>query len=155
MTRTRLPARSTVPSTTASTFSSPAIAPSDLRVPLYDITEVREITRNLPIFARSVMSSSVMPSTKYSCCGSLERFSSGRIAIERIGESDSPARTRRRPIPQASTASAITMATPKTTRRRALDLTGGDWGPGVASDCRASAAVGAAGWETITRPTKR
>src|SRR5947207_6658829 len=63
------------------------------------------MTRNSPIFAKSVMSSSVMPSTKYSCCGSLERFNSGRMAIERIGESEPPARTRR-PIPHANTATA-------------------------------------------------
>ena len=33
-----------------------------------------------PIFARSVMRISVMPSTRYSCCGSPERFANARTA---------------------------------------------------------------------------
>jgi hypothetical protein len=53
-----------------------------LRVPLYCITDVREITRSDPIFARVVISSSVIPSAKYSCEGSPERFSSGNTAME-------------------------------------------------------------------------
>jgi len=62
--RTWLPERSTVPSTTASTFSSRAICGSGLCAPLYTITEVREITLKALICARSVINSSVMPSAK-------------------------------------------------------------------------------------------
>ena len=62
--RTWSPERSTVPSTTASTFSSRAICGRGLRAPLYTITEVREITRRALIWAKSVINSSVMPSAK-------------------------------------------------------------------------------------------
>ena len=52
------------------------------------------------IFARSVISSSVMPSAKYSCAGSPERFSSGSTAIERIAGARAPTgdHTELRPI---------------------------------------------------------
>ena len=40
--------------------------------------------------ARSAMSCSVMPSAKYSCSGSPDRFSSGRTATDRIWPSDAP-----------------------------------------------------------------
>src|SRR6476659_6875548 len=40
------------------------------------------MTRNLPNAPSSVISSSVMPSAKYSCDGSPERFSKGRTAME-------------------------------------------------------------------------
>ena len=49
------------------------------------MTEVRETTRRLGIRASSVMSSSVMPSAKYSWEGSPERLSRGRTARERMG----------------------------------------------------------------------
>src|SRR5918993_5136340 len=40
------------------------------------------MTRSSPIRARSPIRASVIPSAKYSCAGSPERFSSGRTAIE-------------------------------------------------------------------------
>ena len=80
--RTRLPERRIVPSTTASTFSLGAISLSGFRVPLYCITEVREITRSAPTLPSSVITSSVIPSAKYSCSLSPERFSSGSTANE-------------------------------------------------------------------------
>jgi hypothetical protein len=62
--RTRSPERNTLPSTTASTFSSAAICANGLRTPLYVITEVREITRNALICPRLLINSSVIPSAK-------------------------------------------------------------------------------------------
>jgi len=61
-----------------------AISGSDLSVPLYRITEVREITRKAFILAKSAMSASVIPSEKYSCWGSFERSSKGTTAIDWI-----------------------------------------------------------------------
>ena len=49
------------------------------------MTEVREITFSDPIFARSAIRVSVMPSAKYSWSASPDRFSRGRTAIDRIG----------------------------------------------------------------------
>ncbi len=72
----------------ASTFSSFAISGSGFRAFRYCMTEVREITRSPPILARSVMSCSVMPSAKYSCSGSPDRFSSGKTATDRIWPED-------------------------------------------------------------------
>jgi hypothetical protein len=76
--RTRLPARTTEPSTTASTLSSLAISGVGGRcAPLNCITEPREITRSALTVARSVVRSSVIPSAKYSWFGSPEKLSSG------------------------------------------------------------------------------
>jgi hypothetical protein len=46
------------------------------------MTEVREITRREDIFANSVINSAVIPSAKYSCSESPDRFSSGSTASE-------------------------------------------------------------------------
>jgi hypothetical protein len=54
-------------------------------VPRYCITEVREVIRTPPIFARSVISASVRLSAKYCCSGSRERLSSGMTARAEIG----------------------------------------------------------------------
>ena len=54
-----------------------AMSGSERREPLSAMTEVRETTRRLGIRASSVMSSSVMPSAKYSWEGSPERFCRG------------------------------------------------------------------------------
>ena len=62
--RTRSPERCTEPSSTASTFSALAMSLSDLPERLYCIDDVREITRSARIFARSLISRSVMPSAK-------------------------------------------------------------------------------------------
>src|ERR1039457_3099820 len=67
----------------ASTFSSRAITGSGLFLtPLYVIADVREITFNASIFAREFISSSVMPSAKYSWAGSLEGLSNGKTASD-------------------------------------------------------------------------
>jgi hypothetical protein len=49
------------------------------------IIEVREMTRRSPRVERRAVTASVMPSTKYSCCGSFEKFARGRTAMDRIG----------------------------------------------------------------------
>src|SRR6266536_405047 len=48
------------------------------------MAEVREMTRKAPIFARSPIRASVIPSTKYSCAGSPERFCNGKTTIDAI-----------------------------------------------------------------------
>ena len=69
----------------ASTSSWRAMSGSGRREPFSAMTEVRETTRRLGIRASSVMSSSVMPSAKYSCEESPERLTRGRTARERMG----------------------------------------------------------------------
>src|SRR5262249_20678285 len=69
---------------TASTFNSRAISGSGFRAPLYLITEVREITRSELILAKLAISSSVIPSAKYSCSGSREKLSRGSTAKDRM-----------------------------------------------------------------------
>src|SRR3954463_11539976 len=46
--------------------------------------EVRDVMRMLVLLARSVIRASVIPSAKYSCSGSLERFSRGITARAEI-----------------------------------------------------------------------
>src|SRR5262252_42487 len=81
------------------------------------MTDVREITRSALIFESSVMRSSVMPSAKYSCSGSPDRFSSGRTASARMGGPGSEGETSRdryvqmrTPIPRRDTADAAMSA---------------------------------------------
>ena len=76
--------RAILPTTSASTFSSPATSRSGARELLYFITEGLEMTRKLPILPRSVMSTSVMPSAKKSCVASPDKLSSGSTAIDWI-----------------------------------------------------------------------
>jgi hypothetical protein len=51
-------------------------------LPLYVKVELREITITSGILEISVMMSSVMPSEKYSCSGSLDILSKGSTAME-------------------------------------------------------------------------
>src|SRR5262245_10773100 len=44
------------------------------------MTDVREITRMLPIIERSAINRAVSPSAKYSCVASPDRFTSGSTA---------------------------------------------------------------------------
>ena len=78
-------------------------------VALYFITDVRDVIRRLPILARSVISASVIPSAKYSCSGSPERFSSGITASDAMCGTAGRVPIKRR-IPPASTAIATAMA---------------------------------------------
>src|SRR5882762_10032594 len=81
---TRLPERSTDPSVTASVFNSLAISGKVLVLSLYPRTEVQEITLRLLILVRVVIRSRVVPSAKYSCLGSPDRFFNGSTANEWI-----------------------------------------------------------------------
>ena len=82
------PERTTDPSTMASTLSSRAICARGLCDPLSCITEVRDTMRRFGIFASSVISSSVIPSAKYSSLVPGDRSSRGNTASERIDRSD-------------------------------------------------------------------
>ena len=98
--RTRPRSRSTVPSKTASTFSSRAISGTVFLVPLYCATDVRESTRRALIFPRSAIKSSVMPSAKYSCSGIHldigecdQRFDEGTVECQSLLRSSPGARS--------------------------------------------------------------
>lgn len=73
-----------VPSITASTWSCSAISGMDRRDPWNPLVEAREITRRDFAWDRSVLSSSVIPSARYSSSGLRERLIRGKTASERI-----------------------------------------------------------------------
>jgi len=82
--RTRLPARRTLPSRSVATSSAAPIS-RGLRSPfLKAITELREITLSERIFESWMMTSSVIPSAKYSFSGSGLRFTNGSTAIDGV-----------------------------------------------------------------------
>src|SRR5271170_6896931 len=93
---TRAAVRSMEPSRMPSTPSSRAMSRTGRCAPLYCIVEVRETTRRLWFLARAVMSSSVMPSAKYSCEESPERLASGMTAMEWIWAARVPGKRRAR-----------------------------------------------------------
>ena len=76
-----------------------AICGSDLSVPLYCITDVRDMTLNARIFARSVMSCFSHPFGKVLLLGILEKFSSGRTAIDMMDGAAGPPKMRSRMPP--------------------------------------------------------
>ena len=81
--RTRSPACRTLPS---STVVAPSRLPISFRVCcrcLNGMTEVREITWRARIFDRCAMTSSVIPSAKYSFSGSALRLRNGSTAMDR------------------------------------------------------------------------
>ena len=80
--RTRWPARRTLPSSTALTPSSSAMVVIFLVVFLYCIEDVREITLSALTLESCAMTSSVMPSLKYSFSGSVLMFSNGSTATD-------------------------------------------------------------------------
>src|SRR5260221_9802342 len=57
---------------------------ADIFVSFKDIAEVREMTRRSRMAERRPMSASVMPSARYSCPGSPERFFRGNTAKDLI-----------------------------------------------------------------------
>jgi RNA polymerase sigma factor (sigma-70 family) len=67
---------------------------------------VREITRSALICPRWLISSSVMPSAKYSCAASPDRFSNGSTARERILGAESVRELKNQADPAASTRTA-------------------------------------------------
>ncbi len=82
--RTLSPSLITDPSTTPFTPRARAISGSGFIAFLYCITDVREITLSARIRDSSAINASVIPSAKYSCAGSFERFERGRTARESI-----------------------------------------------------------------------
>src|SRR4029450_6831064 len=87
---------------------------SDLVVPLYRITEVRDVTCSAEILASAVISSSVMPSAKYCCWGSSDRFASGSTASDSIF----PGAARERWRTKRNTATAAAATRSATAHRR-------------------------------------
>ena len=79
--RTFIPAFLTLPSSIVPTLSSGRISCMLLPPPLYFMTEVREITVSSGILEIAEMSSSVIPSAKYSSFGSGLMLANGRTAI--------------------------------------------------------------------------
>ena len=73
----------TLPSSTLATLSLRAISAMPTSLPLKENDEVRAITRSSGTWARRLISSSEMPSAKYSCSLSRLMFTKGSTAIER------------------------------------------------------------------------
>src|SRR6267143_839346 len=76
--RTLFPALRTLPSSSVLMSSSRPISATDFVAPLYFIAEVRAMTLRPPTFESVVMSSSVIPSAKYSSPGSRLILARGR-----------------------------------------------------------------------------
>ena len=79
--RTRFPARRTLPSTT---YPAPSVRPTSRTstlCPRNENEEFRAITMSSLKRDNSVITSSVMPSLKYTCSGSPLMFSNGKTAI--------------------------------------------------------------------------
>src|SRR5262252_5304889 len=93
-------------------------------VSLRDITEVREMTRRPWIVDRRPMSASVMPSARYSCVGSPDRFFKGRTAKDWIRGDGLEAKRRWRTWPKVKAKTVAKMANrrPVAARRRVLRL---------------------------------
>src|SRR5205807_1307011 len=80
--RTRSPARRTLPSSSVAASSRAAISLRLCSRCLNAITDVREITLRARIFDRCAMTSSVIPSAKYSFSRSALRFRNGKTATD-------------------------------------------------------------------------
>jgi len=91
---TWLPEREIEPSRMASTLRARAISGSDRCASLNCMAEVRETIRRVEFLASMVVSSSVMPSAKYSSLGSPERLARGRTASEAMAVCVSRSRKR-------------------------------------------------------------
>src|SRR5215831_8448282 len=91
-------------------------------VSLRDITEVREMTRRPWIVDRRPMRASVMPSARYSCVGSPDRFFKGRTAKDWIRGDGLEAKRRWRTWPKVNAKTVAKMVTrrPVAARRRVL-----------------------------------
>ena len=116
-TRIRLPSRITDPSTMASTRSILAISGTESCVSLKRITDVREMTRTSGIPERRPIRASVIPSARYSCVGSPDRFFKGNTASDLMANCLVPLA-----LPRFSTKMTVksvsTVATPNSTLRR-------------------------------------
>ena len=80
--RTRSPARRTLPLSSVPTSSRAAISCSPCSPSLNDITEAREITLSVRTFESWAITSSVIPSAKYSFSGSALRLRKGSTATD-------------------------------------------------------------------------
>src|ERR1700722_14879149 len=87
---TRLAAFLTLPSTRGSPPSSFAMSMTPFELVLYCMAEVLDMTLSRSMVDRAVMSSSVIPSAKYSFSGSELMFLNGRIAIVCLSGTSSP-----------------------------------------------------------------
>ena len=84
MIRSRSPALRTVPSSTSLAPSSAPMARTSCGLPFSANTDVRDATRNPSTFASASISSSVMPSLRYSFSGSGLALTNGSTAIVRV-----------------------------------------------------------------------
>ena len=82
--RRRSPALRTVPSSTTETPSSAPTARTSSGLPLRANTEVRDETRRPEILASASISSSVIPSLRYSLSVSGLAFTNGSTAMDRV-----------------------------------------------------------------------
>ena len=125
----------TEPSSTASTFRARAISGTVLPDPLNCVVDVREMTLSPPRWPSVPINSSVMPSAKYSCAGSPDRFASGSTAIDRTAPGGTPPdeaasrnpsrRSAGQPTNAITSAAAIdARISPRRAQRRAETLAG-------------------------------
>ena len=82
--RSRSPDFRTVPSSTAETPSSAPMARISCGFPFRAKADVREAMRKPSTFVRALISSSLMPSLRYSFSGSALAFTNGSTAMERV-----------------------------------------------------------------------
>ena len=78
------PERRSVPSRTSEASRSAPIARTSCAFPLSANTDVRDATRSPSTFASALISSSVIPSLRYSLSGSGLALTNGRTAIVRV-----------------------------------------------------------------------
>ena len=88
------PERRTVPSSTSDASSSAPIARTSCGFPLSANTDVRDATRSPSTFASALISSSVMPSLRYSLSGSGLALTNGSTAMVRVVIANAPVRLR-------------------------------------------------------------
>ncbi len=88
--RSRSPARRSVPSSTQAAPSNAPVARTSCGLPLSENTEVREATRSPATPANALISSSVMPSLRYSLSGSGLTLTNGSTAMPRVADQPAP-----------------------------------------------------------------
>ena len=82
VTRSRVPARRTLPARTVATLSFSPTSRTSASLPLKAKAEVRAATRRPSTLLSALISSSVMPSEKYSFSRSALMFTNGSTAID-------------------------------------------------------------------------
>ena len=149
--RRRSPARRTVPSSTQAAPSRAPMARTSCGFPLSANTDVRDATRSPSTPARAAISSSVMPSLRYSFSGSGLALTNGSTAMQRTAaeaitpdpaSAPSPCRAARNSATVANRSSgflASARASTRSTRAGASGLTARS-GRGVSVTCFAMVA---------------